>query len=83
MAGPNLTPETMETGLFSAPVATGPAGTWDYFPGSYTPITDLREVWWDPDKVSPFNGAKGSYASTDERFGRDELTEGQPEVPIP
>ncbi|HYI62030.1 MAG TPA: hypothetical protein VEW93_09530 [Acidimicrobiales bacterium] len=80
MAGPELTPETFETGLFSFPAASGPAGTWDYFPESYTPITDLREIWWDPDLVSPFNGDAGSYASNNERFSLDELPSGQPEV---
>jgi hypothetical protein len=80
MAGPDLTPETLETGLFSYPEASGPGGTWDYFPESYTPIVDLREIWWDPEEVSPFNGEKGSYRSNDERFGIDEITDGQPEV---
>lgn len=73
MAGPDLTPETLETGLFSYPEHTGPAGRWDLFPESYTPVTDLREVWWDPDATSPFNGQPGTYASTDVRFGFDDL----------
>lgn len=73
MAGPDLTPENLETGLFAYPPRSGPAGRWDYFPTSYTPISDLREIWWDPDRVSPFNGAKGSYDSTGERFDRDDL----------
>lgn len=80
MAGPDLTPETMETGLFSYPEATGPAGTWDYFPESYTPTVDVREVWWDPEAISPFNGEKGSYVSNGERVRPEDLTEGQPEV---
>jgi len=80
MAGPELTPETFETGMFSYPEATGPAGTWDYFPESYTPIVDLREVWWDPEKISPFNGEKGSYRSNGKRFVPKDLEVGQPEV---
>ncbi len=80
MAGPDLTPEHFETGLFSYPAATGPAGTWDYFTGSYTPIVDSREIWWDPDKVSPFNGQKGSYASTGKRYRAKDIPEGQPDV---
>ncbi len=86
MAGPDLTPETLETGLFSYPPHTGPAGTWDMFPGSYTPITDLREIWWDPDATSPFNGEPGTYASNDVRFSRQDLEDdpdaanGQPDV---
>lgn len=77
MAGPDLNPRTFETGMFAYPEASGPGGTWDYQPDSYTPVVDLREVWWDPDKTSPFNGAKGSYASTDERFVPDDLPEGE------
>ena len=73
MAGPDLTPETMETGLFSYPEHTGPGGTWDYFPESYTPITDLREVWWDGGKTSLFNGDPGTYDSSNVRFGREDL----------
>lgn len=80
MAGPDLTPQNLETGLFSYPEATGPAGTWDYFVESYTPIVDLREVWWDPEATSPFNGEAGSYNSNDERFRPGDLPEGQPEV---
>ncbi|MBA3281943.1 MAG: ABC transporter substrate-binding protein [Acidimicrobiia bacterium] len=80
MAGPDLTPENFETGMFSYPVATGPGGTWDYFAGSYTPIIDAREIWWDPKKTSPFNGERGSYASTNERYREEEIPEGQPKV---
>lgn len=73
MAGPELTPESLETGLFSYPARTGPAGTWDMSPGSYTPVIDLQEVYWDPDATSPFNGLPGTYASNGVRFGRDDL----------
>lgn len=75
MAGPDLTPETMETGLFSYPEHTGPAGTWDYFPESYTPIIDLREVVWDPDATSPLNGEEGSYVGDGPRFRREDVAE--------
>lgn len=81
MAGPDLTPTTLETGLFSYPETSGPAGTWDYAPGSYTPVLDVREIWWDPDATSGFNEEKGTYASSGERFRPDEIPEGQPELP--
>ena len=76
MAGPDLTPATLEAGLHSYPQATGPSGTWDYGPGRHTPVVDFREVWWDPELVSPFNGAPGSYRSTGQRFLPGELTPG-------
>jgi hypothetical protein len=80
MAGPDLTPENLETGLFSYPVKDGPAGKWDYFPESYTPIIDAREVWWDNEAVSPFNEEKGTYLSTNQRYIVEEIPPGQPEV---
>jgi len=75
MAGPELTPETLETGLFSYPEHTGPGGTWDYFPESYTPIIDLREVVWDPKAISPFNHEEGSYVGNGPRFRREDVAE--------
>lgn len=80
MAGPDLTPETFETGLFSYPPGDGQAGAWDFSPGHYTPVVDIRELWWDPDKVSPFNGELGSYADNGQRYYLDEIAEGDPEV---
>jgi len=81
MAGPELTPQTFETGLFSYPEHTGPGGTWDYLvaedgtPVSFTPIIDLREVEWDPDATSPFNGEPGTYVGVGDgrRFTREDI----------
>ncbi len=80
MAGPDLTPQNFETGMFAYPEATGPAGTWDWRPEHYTPQVDAREVWWDPDRASPFNGQRGSYAGSDRRYRQGEWPEGDPEV---
>jgi hypothetical protein len=80
MAGPELTPETLETGLFSYPGGTGVAGTWDFTADGYTPVIDIREIWWDPDARSPFNGEPGTYADNGRRHRRGELPEGDPEV---
>lgn len=80
MAGPDLTPETFETGLFSYPGGTGQVGTWDFGPGHYTPITDIREIWWDPDTISAFNGQPGTYVDNGQRYGQQDIPEGEPEV---
>jgi len=80
MAGPNLTPETFETGLFAYPPTSGQAGRWDFSPEHYTPVTDLREIWWDPDAVSPFNGKPGTWVDDGRRFNDGELPPGDPEV---
>jgi hypothetical protein len=80
MAGPNLTPETFETGLFAFPAASGPAGRWDFSPEHYTPVTDLREVWWDPEAVSPFNGQPGTWVDAGTRWNDGDYPSGDPEV---
>jgi hypothetical protein len=65
MAGPHLTPETFETGIYTWPGAIGPAGTWRFTPGRYNPIQDGREIYWDPDRTSPSNGNKGTYVESE------------------
>jgi hypothetical protein len=81
MAGPDLTPGTFEAGLMAWPGGDGQAGHWDLSPGNYTPVTDLREVWWDPTAVSPFNGEPGSYVDAGERYTEETLPQGDPKVP--
>ena len=77
---PSLTPETFETGLFSYPGGTGQAGAWDFGPGHYTPITDIREIWWDPDAISAFNGEPGHVRRQRAALHADDMPEGEPEV---
>jgi hypothetical protein len=80
MAGPELTPENFETGMFAYPGGTGVAGTWDFSPEHYTPQVDAREVWFDPDTPSGFNGEPGTFRGGGERFRQGEWPEGDPEV---
>jgi hypothetical protein len=80
MAGPELTPENFETGMFAYPGGDGGAGRWDFSPEHYTGVTDIRELWWDPDAESPFNGLPGTYADNGERYQQGEIPEGDPEV---
>jgi hypothetical protein len=80
MAGPDLTPENLETGMFAFPERTGVAGTWDWGPGHYSPVRDIREIWWDPDAISPFNGQPGSYVDNGQRYRTGEIPAGDPEV---
>ena len=80
MAGPDLTPETFETGLFAYPPTLGQAGLWDWSPHHYTPVIDSREIWWDPDKISPFNGKPGTWTDNGTRVKDGEIPEGDPEV---
>ena len=80
MAGPDLTPETFETGLFAYPGPPGQAGLWDFGPGHYTPVIDIREIWWDPDRISPFNGKPGTCVDNGSGTAGRQIPEGDPEV---
>jgi hypothetical protein len=80
MAGPDLTPANFETGLYAYPPASGQAGLWDWPIGKYTPVRDIRELWWDPDKVSPFNDQKGTYVDNGQRWQAGQIPSGTPEV---
>lgn len=84
MAGPNLTPESFRDGLFNYPATLGETGTWSFGPGDYTATDDAREIYFDPDAVSPFNNAKGRYVTTLEgkRFFGDGWPQGQPAFPV-
>jgi hypothetical protein len=68
MAGPDLTPESFAAGMRAYPGGSGPAGTWGYPQGQYSPYRDSREIWWDPNSPSPYNGTNGRYVSTNQRY---------------
>jgi hypothetical protein len=61
MAGPNLTPQTFEAGMFAYPGGNGPRGLWGFGEGDYTPTDDYREIWWDPNRISPQNNKAGAW----------------------
>lgn len=61
MAGPTLTPETFEQGMFRYPTRTGPSGTWGFKPGDYSTSDDAREIFWNPGAASPQTREAGTY----------------------
>ncbi|MEY2571421.1 MAG: hypothetical protein QOE63_1771 [Acidimicrobiaceae bacterium] len=61
MAGPSLTPQTFETGMFSYPAQSGPRGLWHFGEGDYTTTDDFREIWWDPNQISGQNNKPGAW----------------------
>lgn len=61
MAGPNLTPQTFEAGMFAYPGGSGPRGLWGFGEGDYTPTDDFREIWWDADRISGQNNKPGAW----------------------
>jgi hypothetical protein len=82
LAGPNLTPQTFERGMFSYPGGTGPAGHWGFGPGEYTPTQDAREIYWDRNKVSTQNNKQGAYIEVEpgKRYKSGQWPQGDPPV---
>jgi hypothetical protein len=82
MAGPNLTPATFEQGMFSYPKKQGPAGLWGYGQGDYTPQDDVREIYWNPNIPSPYNGKLGTYVDPTPgdagRYAKGNISAGDP-----
>jgi hypothetical protein len=84
MAGPNLTPRTFEAGCFALGPRQGELGLFKFGPGDYTAVSDAREVYWDPQAVSPWNNRKGRYVATlgGQRFSGP-WPQGEPPFPPP
>lgn len=79
MAGPNLTPESFEQGMFRYPTRTGPTGTWKFGPNDYTTSQDAREVFWDPRVTSPQSREAGAWTdATGKRFPIGQFPQGDP-----
>jgi hypothetical protein len=67
-AGPKLDPATFERAMLSAPQSGGWAqgqkkevGLWKLGGNDYTWLSDMREVYWDPNARSPVDGESGAY----------------------
>src|SRR3546814_20136055 len=52
---------TFQAGMYAYPGGVGPRGTWGFGPGDHTPTDDYREIWWDPDRISPQNNKPGAW----------------------
>jgi hypothetical protein len=84
MAGPTLTPKTLEAGCFALGARQGELGLIKFGPGDYTGVSDAREIYWDPQGTSPWNGRKGRYMATlgGQRFSGP-WPQGEPAFPPP
>jgi hypothetical protein len=84
LAGPNLTPDTFEQGMFAYPPKLGPFGEWGFGPGDYTPQEDVREIYWDPVGVSTYNGKQGRWVDPNPgaRYRQGAIPQGDPNLPI-
>ncbi len=84
MAGPHLTPTTFQQGMFNYPPRLGPMGLWGFSAAQYTIPDDVREICWNPNAVSPFNGKQGAYMGTsNQRWTLGQIPKGKPGCPIP
>ena len=83
-AGPNLNPSTFEQGMFNYPEKLGPVGLWKFGPGDRTAANDVREIYWDRNAISTYNGKTGAYKGTSEqRWQAGQVPAGDPGVPVP
>lgn len=86
MAGPDLTPNSYEQGMFKYPPRLGPAGLWGWDGTQFTVPNDFREVCWDPNVVSAYNQKQGAYipgSSNNARWTIGHIPKGPPGCPIP
>lgn len=83
MAGPNLTPQTFEAGMFAYPPKSGPFGLWDFGPGDRTAANDVREIYWDAGAISAYNGKQGAYIGANDgaRYQRGQIPKAPPGRP--
>jgi hypothetical protein len=83
MAGPELTPQTFEAGMFAYPAKSGPFGLWKFGPGDRTAANDVREIYWDASAVSTYNGQQGAYIGANDgaRFQKGQIPQGTPGRP--
>lgn len=62
-AGPDLTPETFQKGMFALPPSTpgGQFGDWAFGQDTFVPATDAQVDRWEPDAVSNLDGKTGAW----------------------
>ena len=89
-AGPKLTPLTYEYGLLTMPGYDqwskwhNPMLTYiDYGRGDYTGISDIREVYYNPNKTSSTNHRPGAYVPLNggQRYQINDIPSGEPNLP--
>ncbi|HKN39371.1 MAG TPA: ABC transporter substrate-binding protein, partial [Acidimicrobiia bacterium] len=85
MAGPNLTPETFQAGMFAYPPRTGSFGRWSFSPTDHTCSDDAREIYYDRNALSAFNNKPGRWITLNggRRFRGASWPEQAPPAPIP
>jgi hypothetical protein len=85
MAGPTLTPQTFQAGMFKFPPRQGPAGLWGWNAQQYTTPNDVREICWSNTAISPYNGKQGAFLNytNNARWDLNNIPAGPPACPPP
>jgi hypothetical protein len=85
MAGPNLTPQTFQAGMFAYPPRTGSFGRWSFSPTDHTCSDDAREIYYDRNAISAFNNKPGRYITLNggRRYRGSSWPDQAPPAPIP
>jgi hypothetical protein len=86
MAGPDLTPQSFEAGMRAYPGSQAGAtnalyGTWDFPAGHFTPQIDSAIIYWNPNKISAYNGKPGAYVIASPRYKTGQYPTGPPPLP--
>lgn len=82
-AGPDLTPQSFERGLWSYRGGNGEYGPWSFVDGgagSWTPQHQFRYEWWNPNGTSSFNGEKGTWVVGSTWYTASTVPPGPPPV---
>ncbi len=83
LAGPNLTAQSFEAGMFAYPAKSGPLGLWKFGPGDRTAANDVREIYWDPKAISIANGKSGAWIGANDgaRYQKGQIPKAPPSRP--
>jgi hypothetical protein len=86
LAGPDLTPQNFENGMRTYPGSQSGAtnalyGTWGFPAGHFTPQMDSAIIYWDANKISPYNSQPGAYVVASPRYRTGQYPTGPPPLP--
>ena len=82
-AGPDLTPQTFQQGLFKYPGGNGEYGPWSFNVNGtqyWTPVHQFRFEWWNPNANSSYNNQKGTWVIEPTWYTAANIPPGPPPV---
>ena len=82
-AGPNLTPQTFEQGMFNYAGGNGQYGPWSFNfnrAPEWTPQHEYRYEWWNPNATSGYDSEKGTWVVGSTWYTINRVPAGPPPV---